>query len=92
MESTYIRFWFEFNIENRASQPAGIGWGVGVTAIDQDDAIKIINQKIFKGATMPGIKRMVENIDIRDLDQGHVLPNINPPNWRGVWFPKGYDF
>jgi hypothetical protein len=24
---------------------------------------------------------------VRDLDQGHVIPNMGPPNLRGVWFP-----
>ena len=40
---------------------------------------------------MPIIKRMIENVDIRELDQGHVVPNMKPPNWRGVWFPLGYN-
>ena len=28
---------------------------------------------------------------VRDLDQGHVIPNMAPPNWRGSWYPKGFD-
>ena len=28
---------------------------------------------------------------VRDLDQGHVIPNMAPPNWRGIWYPKGFD-
>ena len=22
---------------------------------------------------------------VRDLDQGQVIPNMAPPNWRGIW-------
>ena len=29
----------------------------------------------------------VEDIDIRELDQNHVVPNMAPVNLRGVWFP-----
>ena len=28
---------------------------------------------------------------VRDLDQGHVIPNMAPPDWRGIWYPKGFD-
>jgi hypothetical protein len=28
---------------------------------------------------------------VRDLDQGHVIPNMAPPNWRGIWYPTGFD-
>jgi hypothetical protein len=23
--------------------------------------------------------------------KGHVIPNMAPPNWRGIWYPKGFD-
>ena len=28
---------------------------------------------------------------VRDLDQGHVIPNMAPPNWRVIWYPKGFE-
>jgi hypothetical protein len=31
---------------------------------------------------------VVEDVDIRDLDQGHVVPNMGPVNFRGVWYPN----
>jgi hypothetical protein len=62
-----------------------------VTAIDLDDAIKIMNQNIFSEIKRPIIKRIVEDVDIRTLDEGHVIPNMKPPNYRGIWFPIGYD-
>jgi hypothetical protein len=30
-------------------------------------------------------------LTVRDLDQGHVIPEMAPPNWRGIWYPKGFD-
>ena len=30
---------------------------------------------------------IIENIDIGLLDQGHVVPNMGPVVFKGVWFP-----
>jgi len=30
----------------------------------------------------------IENIDIRLLDQEHVVPNIGMVTFRGIWFPN----
>ena len=87
----YRRFWFEFEIDSISNVPGGIGYGCGVTAIDLDDAIKILNRKVFTKTKMPKIKRIIEDVDIRTLNQGHVIPNMKPPIYRGVWFPMGYD-
>ena len=40
---------------------------------------------------MPKAREVLPDVNVADLDQGHVVPNMNPPNWRGIWFPKGYD-
>jgi hypothetical protein len=32
------------------------------------------------------MREVVENVDVSELDD-HVGPNMNPPNWRGMWFP-----
>lgn len=82
------RYWFEFDDDNL---PFGIKMGCGVTAHNYDDALYLLNEKVFKGATIPKIKGMIEDIDISTLDAGHVLPNMYPPNIRGVWFPLGYN-
>jgi hypothetical protein len=34
------------------------------------------------------VLEVVEDVDVRDLDQGHVVPNIGPVNFRGVWYPN----
>lgn len=50
-----------------------------------DDAIKILDEKIFVTTRRPPFKRVVEDVDICTLDQGHVIPNMKPPIYRGVW-------
>ena len=87
----YKRFWFEFQIDNAFNFPAGIVIGCGVTAIDTNDAINLMDRKIFHNTPMPIIKKTIENIDIHDLDQGRVIPNMAPCADRGIWFPLGYE-
>lgn len=86
----YKRFWFEFEIDNVFNFPAGIGIGCGITAIDYNDAIGLLNRKVFFEIPMPVIKKVIEDVDIRNLDQGHVIPNMASPAARGIWFPFGY--
>jgi hypothetical protein len=82
-----IRYWFGFNgVEPFNS----LNRGCGVTAYNLDDAKSLLSQSIFKDRDWYSIKEVIENVDITTLDQGHVIPNMEPPVWRGVWFPKGY--
>mgnify|MGYP007010094183 CR=1 FL=1 len=87
-----LRYWFEFdlNFADVARIPAGTLIGCGVSAYNYEDAVGILKEKVFKSNDLPAIKRMVENVDIRTLDQGHVIPNMSSPVARGVWFPMGY--
>jgi hypothetical protein len=85
------RFWFEFEIADYSKTPAGIGYGCGITANNYEDAISLISQKFFKSDSLPKIRTQIENVDVSTLDAGHVLPNMNPPNFRGIWFPQGYE-
>lgn len=39
----------------------------------------------------PEIKSGTEDVEIRTLDIGCVIPNMNPPIYRGIWFPLGYE-
>jgi len=91
MKDMYRRFWFEFEIDSASNFPPGIGFGCGITAFSYDDAIKILDEKIFATIRRPPFKRVIEDVDIRTLDQGHVIPNMKPPIYRGVWFPLGYN-
>ncbi len=85
-----IRFWIEFERENNSVLPYGLGYGCGVTAINFDDAINIIKNKMFDKDSIPEIKNKIENIDVNSLDSGHVLLNMHSPDRRGIWFPIGF--
>lgn len=82
------RFWFEFNIDNPFEYPTGTVIGCGVTAFSYEDAISLLQEKVFKNNVIPKIKKTVEDVDLRNLDPLHVLPNISPVIYRGVWFPQ----
>lgn len=81
------RYWFSFEDLPKHSL---LQFGCGVTAHDYDDAISLLHHSIFKGDAMPPIKDVIEDVDISTLDRGHVIPNMEAPVWRGVWFPKGH--
>ena len=84
-----IRYWFEFNLEDDNTLP-GVRTGCGVTAFSYSDALQIMSIKIFNNKKLPEITKFIENVDISALDQGHLVPNMWTPNFRGVWFPRGY--
>lgn len=78
MIPTLRRFWF----------PVTGHLGIGVTAWSLDEAASLATKAAqdlsweFDGA------QVVEDVDVRDLDQGHVIPNMGVVSWRGVWYPK----
>ena len=76
MNKLLTRFWFE----------TSEGRGIGVTAYSLDDARALIEKEDY--VRDQHIIRVVENVDIRTLDQGRVIPNMGPPNLRGIWFPN----
>ena len=84
-----IRFWFEFDRDSLTTG-LGIELGCGVTAWNYDDAINILEEKIFMDMPLPKIKEVKENVDVSTLDEGHVLPNMLPTSDRGIWYPIGY--
>jgi hypothetical protein len=81
------RFWFEF--DRTASQRAFMTPWCGVTAFDLDDAQSLIETRVFPEG-LPKVLRVVEDVDVSTLDADHVLLNMAPPNWRGIWYPLGY--
>jgi hypothetical protein len=62
--------------------------GCGVTAFDRDDALRLVADAL---GTDPPPAAITEDVDVTALDENHVLPNMFPPNERGVWFPMGHD-
>lgn len=63
--------------------------GVGVTAKDLDDALRIVGERIFGREPLPPVRKVTENVDLSDFAQ-HVLVTMEPPIWSGIWFPRGY--
>jgi hypothetical protein len=61
--------------------------GYGVTAYSEDDARNLIEDIVGPVLLDDKLVRVIVDVDVRDLDQGHVIPNMGPPNLRGVWFP-----
>ena len=87
MSAILHRFWFKFA---DLAPFDGLGLGCGVTAHSYDDALQIMQETVFADRDTPKIECVVEDVDVATLDQDHVIPNMEPPIWRGIWFPKGY--
>lgn len=82
------RYWVE--ILFTASTPA-IRRYFGITAYSWDDALALLYAcPAYQADQGPQLGDIVIDVDVRTLDQGHVLPNMLPPSLRGVWFPMGY--
>ena len=81
------RFWFRFD-GDMSSLPTGTVLGCGVTAVDRADAEQLVRSAVFGGDSLPPVVDVVEDVDVRELDQGHVVPNMGDPSVRGVWFPR----
>ena len=61
--------------------------GYGVTAYSEDDARNLIAGAVGGAALESGLVQIIVDVDVRSLDQSHVIPNMGPPNLRGVWYP-----
>jgi hypothetical protein len=80
------RFWFEF--EGRADALPGARLGCGVTAVSREDAEQRIRGGFERG--LPPVSRVIEDVDVATLDEGHVLPTMGDVSVRGIWFPRGF--
>jgi hypothetical protein len=81
------RYWFEFGGPRDALPPGG--WlGSGVTAADLADAQRLLVEGPFREGALRPVERLVEDVDVSELDAGHVIPNMGDPTLRGVWFPR----
>ena len=86
---TLTRYWIRF--DRPVAEPAALlAPGFGVTAYTLDDALRLLRIRVFGDRPVPPIRDVIEDVDVASLDPGHVLPNMLPPNWRGIWFPLGY--
>lgn len=77
-----MRFWFEFT--------EGHPRRIGVTAWTRDDAEFLITTKVLDGSSMTEPAKVIEDVDLSQIDPNHVLPNMEPPDLRGIWYPRGY--
>ena len=95
MENGLRRFWIEFDLASIEAaddieDAFTFGYvrnGLGVTGVDLDDCLGIVRARIFNGAALPALARVVEDVDVSTLSEEIVVPNMKPPVWRGIWFP-----
>ena len=81
------RYWVKFGFSMADPHPPGTLLGCGVTAHDQEDALMILRDRVFRGGTLPEVECVIEDVDMSTLDAKHVLPNMGNQFQRGVWFP-----
>jgi hypothetical protein len=84
------RFWFRFDLTFDQPHPPGTLLGCGVTAESKEEAIRLLEEKVFHSDAFPHIKECIGGVDIKSIDKGHVQPNMANPERLGVWFPLGY--
>ena len=85
------RFWFEFDLsgENLRRFPYFPAYGIGITAYDYHDALRLLRKWVIRGDEMPPIIDVIEDVDISRLEQEFGPRNLRLgcPVWRGVWHP-----
>ena len=91
-EGALRRYWIEFAWPKPEGIVAGRPepFGFGVTAFSLDDALDLLRREFFERmeSPMPPLRGVIEDVDVSTLDDDHVRPNMHPPNWRGVWYPR----
>ena len=60
---------------------------LGITAYTEEDVSKLIKEKIKNSIDIKSIK-IIKSLD--ELDQNHVIPNMEEFVIRGIWYPKGF--
>jgi hypothetical protein len=67
------------------SERTMVPFGIGVTAYSVEDAWSLV---VATGWRVDRAKaKIVAGIRFEDLDAGHVVPNMGPMIFRGVWHP-----
>ena len=73
-------FWLTFPGQPRA--PVGIG----VTAFSIEDAYSLLDERGY-AFHRSGPVEVHEGVTVAELDQNHVVPNMGPLVFRGIWYP-----
>ena len=81
------RYWFTFA---PTARPTPLNLGCGVTAYTYEDALTLLQERVFPGSQMPSIASAQTDPDVSTLDKRHVLPNMGSTFERGIWFPLGF--
>ena len=81
------RYWITFET---IPNPTPLNLGCGVTAQSRDDALDLLNRRVFSGSQLPKISAWIENVDVSTLSK-KVQPNIGDVTVRGIWFPLGFE-
>lgn len=68
----------------------GTGLGCGVTAFSYEDALDLLQDKVFTEKPIPPVSSVIEDVDVSTLDADHVRPNMGNPLKCGIWFPLAY--
>jgi hypothetical protein len=71
--------------------PTAINLGCGVTAFNRENALALLQRRVFGAIGIPPVVEVIEDITRAGLDPKHVVPNLGKLEERGVWFPQGYD-
>ena len=79
------RYWFVFA---PTSPPSFFVVGCGITGYNEADARNLLEKYVFSLWGVAEIQNVIKDVDIRTLDQNHVIPNMGPPSNRGVWYPR----
>jgi hypothetical protein len=86
------RYWFRWEEPQNGGwlslSSVGAGLGCGVTGVDVQDAEDLIRTALLAGGPLPPVAEVVEDVDVRTVDAGHVLPNMGDPSVRGVRYPR----
>jgi hypothetical protein len=82
------RYWFITFPENRFGPR-----NFGVTAFSKEHARNILIEEMDRSGlnilleNLNDETEVIEDIDIRLLDQGHIIPNMGVVTFKGVWYP-----
>ena len=82
-EEKLTTFWLTFPKDDHLPQ------GIGVTAYNEEDVYILLNEQGWLWHEEAQEVCIKHNIQINELDQNHVVNNMGPMQFRGVWYPCG---
>ncbi len=89
MSEIVIRYWLILDPDNRYGPK-----NIGVSGFSVPHARSLVKEAITRlgwiiiSEENIDKSEIIENIDVRKLDQNHVIPNMGVVSRLGVWFPN----